>query len=62
MEVKTGADPVNAKQENIRRACTGRDLDALITYATSEGGLLHDDLRRAACMLLFKDPRYLQVL
>jgi hypothetical protein len=40
------------KEEAIRKACNLRDLDALVSYATSEGGLLNDDLRRSACKLL----------
>lgn len=39
------------KVEAIRRACDLRDIDALISHATSEGGLLKDELRRLACML-----------
>lgn len=41
------------KAEAIRRACDLRDLDALVLYAGSEGGLLQDDLRRSACKLYF---------
>lgn len=37
------------KAEAIRRACTSRDLDALVEHATSEGGLLDDELRQIAC-------------
>lgn len=37
------------KAEGIRRACDLRDFDALVSYATSEGGFLWDDLRRLAC-------------
>lgn len=37
------------KKELIRRACDMRDLDALVSYATSEGGLLEDELRQRAC-------------
>lgn len=39
------------KAEAIRRACDFRDIDALVSHATSEGGLLKDELRRLACML-----------
>ena len=39
------------KAEGIRRACDLRDFDALVSYATSEGGFLWDDLRRVACKL-----------
>ncbi|GMG11628.1 unnamed protein product [Aspergillus oryzae] len=37
------------KEDKIRRACEMRDLDALVSYATSEGGFLRDDIRRQAC-------------
>ncbi|KAJ5601310.1 hypothetical protein N7510_010844 [Penicillium lagena] len=38
----------------IRRACTSRNLDALVVHATSEGGLLHDELRQIAWPLLLQ--------
>lgn len=37
----------------IRRACDLRDLDALVSHATSEGGLLDDELRQMACGFLW---------
>jgi hypothetical protein len=37
------------KEDAIRRACKMRDLDALVSYASSEGGFLRDDLRQLAC-------------
>ena len=37
------------KADAIRKACDLQDLDALVSYATSEGGFLQDDLRRLAC-------------
>lgn len=37
------------KTDGIRQACDLRDLDALVSYATSEGGYLRDDLRQLAC-------------
>lgn len=37
------------KEDKIRRACEMRDLEALVSYATSEGGFLRDDIRRQAC-------------
>lgn len=40
------------KEEAIRNACDLRDLDALVSYAISHGGLLNDDLRRSACKFL----------
>ncbi|CAL5872735.1 uncharacterized protein PFLUO_LOCUS7002 [Penicillium psychrofluorescens] len=42
------------KAEAIRRACTSRDLDALVEHATSEGGLLDDELRQIAWPLLLQ--------
>ncbi|KAL2826811.1 rab-GTPase-TBC domain-containing protein [Aspergillus cavernicola] len=38
----------------IRRACDLRDLDALVSYATSEGGFLQDELRRLAWPILLQ--------
>jgi len=40
------------KADAIRTACTSRDLDALVEHATSEGGLLDDELRQIACELV----------
>lgn len=37
------------KETAIRQACDLRDFDALVSYATSEGGFLNDDVRRTAC-------------
>lgn len=37
------------KREAIRQACQQCDVNALIQYATSSGGLLDDELRRSAC-------------
>lgn len=37
------------KEAAIRQACNLRDFDALVAHATSEGGFLHDDIRRMAC-------------
>ncbi|KAJ5157167.1 uncharacterized protein N7482_008267 [Penicillium canariense] len=36
------------KAAAIRRACDARDVEALVLYATSEGGLLDDELRQIA--------------
>lgn len=41
------------KADAIHRACDLRDLDALVLYATSEGGFLRDDLRQQACKSVF---------
>jgi heterodisulfide reductase subunit B len=40
-----------AKAEAIRHACSVRDLEALASLATSEGGLMEDELRKVACEL-----------
>lgn len=37
------------KIDGIRKACDLRDLDALVSYATSEGGYIQDELRQLAC-------------
>lgn len=39
----------NAKATEILEACKWRDIETLRALATSEGGLLSDDLRRQAC-------------
>lgn len=41
------------KARAIRKACATRDVEALAVHATSEGGLLEDDLRQIACELLW---------
>ena len=43
------ASHVAEKESAIRQACDLRDFDALVAYATSEGGFLNDDVRRLAC-------------
>ncbi|QMW40413.1 hypothetical protein G4B11_003693 [Aspergillus flavus] len=45
------------KEDKIRRACEMRDLDALVSYATSEGGFLRDDIRRQAWPILLQSDR-----
>lgn len=40
---------VGLKKEIIARACQSNDVEDIIRLATSEGGLLNDDLRRQAC-------------
>lgn len=37
------------KAEAIREACDSRDIKALVSHATTEGGLLEDGLRQRAC-------------
>jgi hypothetical protein len=39
------------KTSAIRKACAAQDVEALAMYATSEGGLLEDELRQIACRL-----------
>jgi TBC1 domain family member 20 len=39
----------SAKATKILEACKWRDIETLRSLATSEGGLLSDDLRRQAC-------------
>ena len=41
------------KAETIRQACDARDIGTLISSATTEGGLLDDELRQRACMVNF---------
>ncbi|GIJ84506.1 hypothetical protein Asppvi_003353 [Aspergillus pseudoviridinutans] len=48
------------KEEAIRKACDLRDLDALVSYATSQGGLLNDDLRRSAWPIFLRSDRDVQ--
>lgn len=43
------ADARATKAEAIRKACGSRDVEALAMHATSEGGLLEDELRQIAC-------------
>lgn len=42
------------KEVAIRRACDLRDYNALVSYATSEGGFLRDEVRQSVC----KGARY----
>lgn len=42
---------VDAKVEDVKTACKHRDIRRLIDLASSEGGLLTDELRRTACKL-----------
>lgn len=37
------------KAEAIRHACETRDVEKLVSFATSEGGLIDDELRQMAC-------------
>jgi hypothetical protein len=39
----------NAKVASILDACNWRDISILRTLATSEGGLVSDEVRRQAC-------------
>lgn len=50
MEKEEKVDSYAAEKiDGIRKACDLRDLDALVSYATSERGYINDDLRRLAC-------------
>ncbi|CDM26545.1 hypothetical protein DTO013E5_4731 [Penicillium roqueforti] len=42
------------KAKAIRKACAARDVEALAVHATSEGGLLEDDLRQIAWPILLR--------
>jgi TBC1 domain family member 20 len=46
---EAAAANVESKHALIARACEENDIDNLIRLATSEGGLLNDELRRKAC-------------
>ncbi|KAK2807837.1 hypothetical protein FQN50_005226 [Emmonsiellopsis sp. PD_5] len=46
------ADSHGPKRDEILQACKARDVEALISLSTSEGGLLHDDIRQAAWPIL----------
>lgn len=37
------------KRNAIVQSCEEKNVNSLISLATSEGGLLHDDLRKLAC-------------
>lgn len=37
------------KAEAIRQACDAHDMEALVSHATSEGGLIEDELRQRIC-------------
>lgn len=51
---KVSASSQTAKKtDSIRRACDLRDLNALVSYATSKGGFLQDGLRQLACKYIF---------
>ncbi|KAE8147868.1 rab-GTPase-TBC domain-containing protein [Aspergillus avenaceus] len=51
------ASYVAEKEDAIRRACDLRDLDALVSYATSEGGFLRDDIRQLAWPILLQSDK-----
>jgi hypothetical protein len=42
----------SSKADDIRNACRDTDIPSLVTLATTDGGLLHDELRTIACMYL----------
>ncbi|KAJ5084681.1 hypothetical protein NUU61_009260 [Penicillium alfredii] len=46
------------KAEAIRHACDSHDLKALISHATTEGGLLEDELRQIAWPILLQSDEH----
>ncbi len=50
---------VQSKHELIARACKENDFDNLVQLATSEGGLVNDELRRKACESMLLASSYL---
>lgn len=50
------------KAFEILKACGDRDLDKLRDLATSEGGLVEDEIRRTACMHTAGRMRLLRML
>ncbi|CAI7621061.1 unnamed protein product [Penicillium glandicola] len=48
------------KARAIRKACAARDVEALAVHATSEGGLLEDDLRQIAWPILLQCDEQIQ--
>lgn len=49
------------KISRISAACRDRDLDALAGLATSEGGLVQDELRRRACTSFASYPIHISL-
>ncbi|KAJ5746530.1 hypothetical protein N7520_011712 [Penicillium odoratum] len=54
LEVKMKEEARSKKAEAIRQACRSRDMEAIISYAVSEGGLLEDELRQEAWPILLQ--------
>ncbi|KAL4985546.1 rab-GTPase-TBC domain-containing protein [Aspergillus falconensis] len=48
---------INKKAEAIRTACDLRDIDALVSHATSEDGFLRDELRQLAWPILLQSDK-----
>ncbi|KAL4741874.1 rab-GTPase-TBC domain-containing protein [Aspergillus similis] len=48
---------INKKAEEIRTACDLRDINALVSHATSEGGFLRDELRQLAWPILLQSDK-----
>ena len=52
-QIEHSADALSRKTESkhvsITRACEESNIDGLIRLATSDGGLVNDELRRKAC-------------
>lgn len=49
LESQQMAQALAGKAAAIRKACDSRDVEALVSYATTEGGLIEDELRQRAC-------------
>ncbi|KAL4975090.1 rab-GTPase-TBC domain-containing protein [Aspergillus desertorum] len=52
---------INEKAEAIRTACNLRDIDALVSHATSEGGFLRDELRQLVWPILLQSDKDTQI-
>jgi hypothetical protein len=51
LESQELANTRSKKASAIRKACEAQDVEALAVHATSEGGLLEDEIRQLACRL-----------
>ena len=61
-EQKQHAEKTEQKANAIRQACKTHDLNALVSYTTSEGGFLSDELRRLAWPIILGSDDEQQVL
>jgi hypothetical protein len=49
-QTKSESQPAFAeKVHHILEACQNNNLDALVELATTEGGLVHEEVRQTAC-------------